>query len=219
MDVQECPPKSLAALINRGWAIVGSAGRGPDRLATLEVRGSRTGRIISFPVMVADYQDERYLVAMLGEGAKWVSDVRAAGGQATLQRGRREVVHLEEVEPRARAPILRRYLEIAPGARPHIRVDRRAPGQTSSGSLGDTPCSASAQIHFNQTSALPARGCNGASHRWPPELASIGGHPSPRRGLNVLAPADLAALARASRRARSPVRLLVRLRVWPSAQS
>ena len=32
-----------------------------------------------------------------------------------------------EVDPGARAPILRRYLAVAPGARPHLPVDRRAP--------------------------------------------------------------------------------------------
>lgn len=91
------------------------------------MRGRRTGRLISFPVVVADYQDDRYLVAMLGEATNWVSNVRAAGGQAVLRHGGREPVHLEEVDPRARAPILRRYLHVAPGGRPHIPVDQRAP--------------------------------------------------------------------------------------------
>jgi hypothetical protein len=36
-------------------------------------------------------------------------------------------VQLEEVEPELRAPILRRYLAVAPGARPHMPVDRNAP--------------------------------------------------------------------------------------------
>lgn len=77
--------------------------------------------------MVADYEGERYLVSMLGEGASWVSNVRAADGQATLRRGGREPVRLVEVDPADRAPILQRYLQIAPGARPHIAVDRHAP--------------------------------------------------------------------------------------------
>ena len=120
-------PNRVAAVLNRVDALAGSAGLWPDRLVTLEVRGRRSGRIVTFPVVVADYQGERYLVAMLGERANWVSNVRAAEGQAVLRHGRREAVRLEEVEPRARAPILRRYLQVAPGARPHIAVDRRAP--------------------------------------------------------------------------------------------
>ena len=43
----------------------------PDQLATLEVVGRRTGRLISFPVVVADYQGGRYPVAMLGKDANW----------------------------------------------------------------------------------------------------------------------------------------------------
>ena len=44
-----------------------------------------------------------------------------------LRRRGRQTVQLDEVEPAARAPILRRYLAVAPGARPHVPVDRNAP--------------------------------------------------------------------------------------------
>jgi hypothetical protein len=60
-------PGLLARGLNRFWAIQFSAGRlSPKRAAALEVPGRRTGRLISFPVVVADYEGERYLVAMLG---------------------------------------------------------------------------------------------------------------------------------------------------------
>jgi hypothetical protein len=78
-------------------------------------------------VVIADYRGERYLVAMLGEHTSWVANVRAAGGNAVLRHGRRESLELQEVEPSMRAPVLRRYLEVAPGARPHIPVNRQAP--------------------------------------------------------------------------------------------
>jgi deazaflavin-dependent oxidoreductase (nitroreductase family) len=115
------------ALLNRGWALVGAAGLWPKRLVTLQVRGRRSGRLISLPLIVADFEGERYLVSNLGKGANWLSNVRAAGGQAVLRHGRREAVRLEAVEPHARAPILRRYLQVAPAARKLIPVDRRAP--------------------------------------------------------------------------------------------
>ena len=92
-----------------------------------QVRGRRSGRGISFPVVIADYEGERYLVSMLGEDSNWVRNVRAAGGWAVLRHGRREAVLLEEVSAGTRAPILRRYLALAPGARPHIPIDRHAP--------------------------------------------------------------------------------------------
>jgi deazaflavin-dependent oxidoreductase (nitroreductase family) len=117
----------LARLLNRAQTQLAARGIGPGRVAALDVVGRRTGRTISFPVVVADFQGERYLVSMLGDNTNWVRNVRAAGGQAILRHGRREVVCLDEVEPGGRAPILRRYLECAPGARSHIAVDRRAP--------------------------------------------------------------------------------------------
>ena len=120
-------PNRVAAFLNRADRAIASAGLWPSRLVTLEVRGRSTGRLISLPVVVAEYQGERYLVAMLGEGASWVSNVRAAGGQAVLRHGGREAVRLEEVDPAARAPILRQYLQVAPGARAHVPVDRHAP--------------------------------------------------------------------------------------------
>ena len=121
-------PGRLARALNRFWAIQFSAGRlSPKNAATLEVPGRRSGRLISFPVVVADHAGERYLVAMLGNDANWVKNAHAAGGRAVLVRGRREEVRLEEVDLADRAPILRRYLAVAPGARPHLPVDRHAP--------------------------------------------------------------------------------------------
>lgn len=121
-------PNRLARVINRAWATVFAAGiLQPDRMVTLEVPGRRTGRVISFPLVVADHEGERYLVAMLGQDTNWVHNVRAAGGRAVLRHGRTESVRLEEVDPGYRAPILRRYLELSPGGRTHIRVDPRAP--------------------------------------------------------------------------------------------
>jgi deazaflavin-dependent oxidoreductase (nitroreductase family) len=120
-------PGLAAALLNRGWATIAATGRGPRRMARLEVRGRRSGRTLSFPVMVADHGGGRYLVAMLGENANWVANVRAAGGRAVLDQGRRQAVRLEEVPELDRGPVLRRYLEIASGARAHIPVDAGAP--------------------------------------------------------------------------------------------
>lgn len=120
-------PNSLARVANRAWGRLAAAGWAPGRLVRLEVTGRRTGRTISFPVVVADYQGGRYLVSMLGDDTSWVRNVRAAGGRAVLRHGQAEVVRLEEVDPAERAAILRRYLECAPGARSHIPVDRGAP--------------------------------------------------------------------------------------------
>lgn len=122
-------PSRLATIVNRAWAIAAVIGLAPGCMAALEVRGRRTGRVLSFPVMVADYQGDRYIVAILGENSNWVSNARAADGRAVLRhsRGRREDIHLTEIASGARGSILRRYLEIAPGSRPHIPIDPGAP--------------------------------------------------------------------------------------------
>lgn len=121
-------PGALARVMNRVSGIQFSAGLlSPNRAMTVEVVGRRTGRLRSFPVVITEYEGKRYLVSMLGNDANWVRNVRAAEGLAVLRRGRREAVRLEELDRGARAPILRRYLAVAPGARPHLPVDRHAP--------------------------------------------------------------------------------------------
>jgi len=121
-------PHGVARTLNRLDAVVLGSGRfGVARAVTLEVPGRRSGRVVPVPVVVDDLDGERYLVAMLGERANWPRNVRAAGGAAVLHHGARTAVHLEEVPVAERAPILKRYLDLAPGARAHIPVDRHAP--------------------------------------------------------------------------------------------
>jgi deazaflavin-dependent oxidoreductase (nitroreductase family) len=96
-------------------------------MVTLEVVGRKSGKIISFPLVMVVSDGERYLVSMLGEEANWVQNLRAAGGRATLRHGDTEQVLLEEVDPALRPPIVKAYLKHAPGGRPHIPVDKDTP--------------------------------------------------------------------------------------------
>src|SRR4051794_10795307 len=121
-------PNWLARVLNTLSAAQYSAGvLAPARAVTLEVPGRRTGRSLACPLVVATVRGERYVVAMLGEDTNWVRNVRANDGRAVLRHRGRESVRLVEVDPALRAPILRRYLALAPGARPHVAIDRRAP--------------------------------------------------------------------------------------------
>lgn len=121
-------PNRLARVLNRISALRFRTGfLSPARAATLQVRGRRTGRTVSFPVVVTPYQGERYVVSMLGRRANWVANVRAADGAAVLRHGRPAAVRLVEVAVADRAPILRRFVNIAPGVRPHMPVGRDAP--------------------------------------------------------------------------------------------
>jgi deazaflavin-dependent oxidoreductase (nitroreductase family) len=120
-------PNWIARIANRAWATAASSGIASNSVVTLEVTGRKSGRAVSLPVVVAVVDGERYLVSMLGENVNWVQNVRAAGGRAALRSGGREEVHLEEVPAEQRAPVLRAYLQHAPGARPHVPVNKDAP--------------------------------------------------------------------------------------------
>ena len=120
-------PNQLAKIINRGWAIVHALGIFPNYLVTLEVVGRQSGRTISFPLAMTVMDGQRYLVSMLGAETNWVRNVQAAGGRARLRHGISEHVYLQEVDVNQRAPILKAYLQRAPGARPHMAISKDAP--------------------------------------------------------------------------------------------
>lgn len=120
-------PGGLARLLNRGFAVLHAARIAPDPWVTLEVVGRQSGRVISLPLVMATLDGDRYLVSMLGRDVAWVRNVEAAGGRAVLRHGGAQPVRLEELEVGKRARVLREYLLLAPGARPHIPVDKDAP--------------------------------------------------------------------------------------------
>ena len=120
-------PNWVAGVANWCSAAIHSLGIAPDYAVTLEVRGQRSGRTIRLPLVMVVVEGERYLVSMLGPGANWVRNVKAAGGNVTIRHGRRERAHLEEVPVDQRAPILKAYLKRAPGARPHVTVHKDSP--------------------------------------------------------------------------------------------
>jgi deazaflavin-dependent oxidoreductase (nitroreductase family) len=122
-------PNRLARVLNRLSVVQVTAGLLPDRVVTLEVPGRTSGRTVSFPLVAVEQDGATYLVAMLGRRTNWVRNVAANGGRAVLRRrrGGPAAVELQEVDPADRAPILKRFLAVAPGARPHIPVDRHAP--------------------------------------------------------------------------------------------
>ncbi len=124
---REGRPNALAKMLNRGWAMLHGLGISPNELVTLDVVGRQSGKMISFPLVMTSVDGQRYLVSMLGAEANWVRNVTAARGKARLRHGICEQVFLEEVEVDKRAPILKAYLQRAPGARAHMPVTPEAP--------------------------------------------------------------------------------------------
>jgi len=111
----------------RLWAAVFRLGLLPRRWVILEVPGRRSAQVTRFPLGMADWHGQWFLVPMLGGECNWVRNVRAASGQAVLRRRRAARCRLVEVPVSERAPIIRRYLDKVPGARPHLPVGRHAP--------------------------------------------------------------------------------------------
>jgi hypothetical protein len=120
-------PGWIAKILNRMWANVASKKVMDNGLVALEVIGRNSGRVVSFPLVMFNMDEQRYLASMLGEDAQWVRNVRAANGKAVLRSGGYEDVRLEEIPIHQRAPLLKAYLHAAPGARPHVFVDKDAP--------------------------------------------------------------------------------------------
>ena len=120
-------PNWIAKTLNGAWAWIASRSVASNGLVALQVIGRKSGRIISFPLVMVKVDGERYLASMLGDNTQWVRNVRASGGRAVLRSGGREDVQLEEIPTDQRAPILKAYLQAAPGARPHVPVDKDAP--------------------------------------------------------------------------------------------
>jgi deazaflavin-dependent oxidoreductase (nitroreductase family) len=120
-------PTRLGRLVNGAWAWLSGLGLTPQVLLTLQVKGRRSGRLRTTVLVVARHDGQRYLVSMLGEGSDWVRNVRAAGGEAFVKRGRSRPVKLTEVPVSARGPILKTYCHVATSGRHHFPVLHNAP--------------------------------------------------------------------------------------------
>ncbi len=99
-------PLSRAA--NRMLTRMVSRGRGPGFIRLLTVRGRRTGRDHTTPVVPLVTEQGRWVVSPYGE-VGWVRNARAAG-QVQLSRGETvELLRAVEVDPLDAVPILRAY--------------------------------------------------------------------------------------------------------------
>ena len=119
-------PTRLGRFINRGMAWWSALGLPPKFQAVLEVKGRKSGRIRSNPVVIATVAGQRYLVSMLGPDSDWVKNVEAAHGNVVIRQGLRNQVHLEFVPPDQRAPVLKEYVRLAPGGGAHFPLPASA---------------------------------------------------------------------------------------------
>lgn len=120
-------PTRFGRLWTRLFAWVSGLGLTPQLLLTLQVKDRTTGHLQDTILAVAGYQGHRYLVSMLGNGSEWVQNVRAAGGQACIKRGRSYPVRLVEIPANERAPIIKAWCQVATSGREHLPVSSHAP--------------------------------------------------------------------------------------------
>lgn len=81
----------------------------PRRVATLSVRGRRSGQWRTVPVVVLEHEGQRYLLTPFGD-TDWSRNLRAAGG-GRLRQGRRvEDFAAVEVPPQQRGPLIEAYV-------------------------------------------------------------------------------------------------------------
>jgi len=107
-------------------ALLVRIGLGPKDTYLLTVPGRRTGKPYTTPVTLVQTGEGRWLVAPYG-AVSWVRNARAAG-RVTLRRGNRtEEAAVTEVDARAAAPVLQRYLAAIRIVRPYFDVTPDSP--------------------------------------------------------------------------------------------
>lgn len=100
-------PRRIINLLMKAFLRLGLA---PRKYYMLTVRGRKSGKLYSTPVIIMEDNGQRWLVAPYGERA-WVKNARAEG-QVVLSRGRHSeaVAIREELDPAQSAPVLKRYI-------------------------------------------------------------------------------------------------------------
>jgi hypothetical protein len=132
-------PTRLGKLWSRALAWISGLGLTSRILLTLQVKDRSSGRLHMTVLVVATHQGQRYLVSMLGDGSEWVRNIRAAGGEAFIKRGRSRAVILTEIPPEERAPILKAWCQVATSGRNHLPVSHDAPVSAFETIAGDYP--------------------------------------------------------------------------------
>lgn len=103
-------PSTVEHLFGRVLTLLVWIGLVRGHFYILEVRGRKTGRTISLPVDLLDFDGRRYLVCARGN-SNWVRNARAAGEVVLARAMRRRHYALRELPPAMRPPILKAYLD------------------------------------------------------------------------------------------------------------
>lgn len=103
-------PTGVEKIFNRVFGFLVGLGLGFAHNYLLEVRGRKSGKLLSTPVDLLELDGKRYLVAPRGR-TQWVRNAEAAG-EVTLKKGStRQKFRLRPIPDAAKPQILKAYLD------------------------------------------------------------------------------------------------------------
>ncbi len=103
-------PSRIEAIFNRLLGKLVALGMGPEYMRVLDVRGRKSGRVLSTPVNLLELNGVQYLVAPRGN-THWVRNARVSG-RVRLRRGRSSSNYrVEEIPRQERPDVLKEYLK------------------------------------------------------------------------------------------------------------
>ena len=113
-------------LVNALISALVRLGAKPNTTSLLTTTGRRTGKPHTTPVTLVEDGGRRWLVAPYGP-VSWVQNARAAGKVTLTRRRDTRQYAIREVAPQEAAPILKRYVRIAPATRRYFQATKDSP--------------------------------------------------------------------------------------------
>ena len=112
---------SMVRFANRVMVRLNRWGIAAPNSYVLSVRGRKTGKSYSVPVLLVEDNGQRWLVAPYGE-VSWVRNARASGEVMLSRKGQSETLKIREADPQESAPILKLYITREKIVRPYLDV-------------------------------------------------------------------------------------------------
>jgi deazaflavin-dependent oxidoreductase (nitroreductase family) len=101
---------SMVRFVNRVMMRLNKWGIVAPNSYVLTVRGRKTGKTYTAPVLLVEENGQRWLVSPYGE-VSWVRNARAAGELTLSRKDRSETLQIRAANPQESAPILKQYIQ------------------------------------------------------------------------------------------------------------
>jgi deazaflavin-dependent oxidoreductase (nitroreductase family) len=116
----------MVRLINSLGRFMTKRGLNASNYYLLTVRGRKTGRLYTAPVILIEEDGKRWLVSPYGD-VQWVRNARAAGEVTLSRAGHSETMKIAELDGVERASIIKKYTTLSAFTRPYFKVPPNAP--------------------------------------------------------------------------------------------